>query len=188
MMEKPLPLVDKKSKPASKKWQLSKRKARVEALKKLFSHEFHFSDTLLSDTLHLSYTISKEDKSYLLYEEPSSTSNQKNKKGSEKELSALVFEYSKYLIEGVLENKQVIDSLIKRSSLAWDIKRIALVDLNIIRIAIFEMLYSKKYPLSFKVCIDEAIEIAKVYSSMDSSSYVNGILDSISKIKSPPVL
>jgi len=54
------------------------------------------------------------------------------------------------------------------------------MDLNIMRIAIFEMLYCKlKVPV--KVCINEALEIAKIYGSEDSHSFINGILDSIAK-------
>ena len=154
------------------KWELPERKARVEALKHLFSHEFHSpKPPALSDKDYPARFVSDKDCSSFLPDEQEDIMS----------LNLSVLEYSKQLVTGVRDNKKMIDDLIKQSSEAWDIKRMALVDLNIIRIAVFEMHFLKK-PLSFKVCIDEAIEVAKVYGSSDSSSYINGVLDHISQI------
>lgn len=88
--------------------------------------------------------------------------------------------YTNQLLEGIKENKKRIDDLIKKTSQSWAMERISLIDLNIMRIAIYEMLYSNP-PVPFKVCIDEAVKIAKIYGTEESSKFINGNLDAISK-------
>jgi len=88
--------------------------------------------------------------------------------------------YVNQLLKGVKENQKEIDSLIEKTSQFWTMDRIALIDLNIMRIAIYEMLYSTS-PVPFKVCIDEAVEMAKIYGTEESSKFINGNLDTISK-------
>lgn len=89
-------------------------------------------------------------------------------------------EYAQGLVEGVLKHKAEIDSLIQANSRHWKIERIALVEKNIIRVGIFEMKYSGE-PLKPSIAIDEAVEIAKKYGSTEAGSFVNGILDQISR-------
>ena len=79
------------------------------------------------------------------------------------------------LIQGVLENHDAIDERIKRVTANYELHRIAPVDRNILRVAIYEMLYTSEVPPV--VCINEAIEIAKRFGSEDSGRFVNGILD-----------
>ena len=79
----------------------------------------------------------------------------------------------------VLDNQKQIDSEISSHAEHWDISRLALVDKNIMRIAICELLYMPDIPS--RVSINEAIEMAKKYSTMESSSFVNGILNAIFK-------
>jgi N utilization substance protein B len=86
-------------------------------------------------------------------------------------------EYSWRLIAGVLQNREKIDHLIEENSENWTLKRIAVVDRNILRISAFELLYCPDVP--FKVSLDEAIELAKKFSTDDSGSFINGILDRI---------
>jgi len=81
------------------------------------------------------------------------------------------------LILGVKKNKNEIDSLIEKFSSNWKISRISCVDRNVMRIAVYEMLYCEDIPS--KVSINEAIEIGKKYGSEDSGSFINGILDSV---------
>jgi transcription antitermination protein NusB len=81
------------------------------------------------------------------------------------------------LISGVKENKKEIDSLIEKFSSNWKISRISCVDRNIMRIAVYEMLYCEDIPS--KVSINEAIEIGKKFGAEDSGSFINGILDSV---------
>lgn len=72
------------------------------------------------------------------------------------------------------ENKKQIDEYIQKYAFGWDINRLVKMDKDILRIAICELLFVKEAPV--KVVIDEAVELAKKYSTDDSSSFVNGIL------------
>ena len=87
--------------------------------------------------------------------------------------------YFKGLLEGVQKEQGKIDALIKGASRSWKLSRMPLVDLNIMRIAVYEMLCSEE-PVPFKVCINEAVEMAKLYGTRDSSAFVNGILNALS--------
>ncbi|MGI6066537.1 MAG: transcription antitermination factor NusB [Bacillota bacterium] len=83
------------------------------------------------------------------------------------------------LVEGTCDNIKEFDSLIKKYSAQWDIERLASVDKNVIRMALFEIKYLPDVPSN--VAINEAIELVKVYGSEDSGKFVNGILDSIQR-------
>ena len=83
------------------------------------------------------------------------------------------------LVEGTCKNIKEFDSLIKKYSSQWDIERLASVDKNVMRMALFEMKYLPDVPSN--VAINEAIELVKVFGSEDSGKFVNGILDSIQK-------
>lgn len=91
-----------------------------------------------------------------------------------------VIDYADLLITGVKNNKDQIDLLIQKSSQHWKIERMAIVDRNILRMAIFEMTIMKD-PLKPNIVINEAVELAKKYGSTDSSSFVNGLLDQVAK-------
>lgn len=78
------------------------------------------------------------------------------------------------------ENKEVVKALINESSIGWDINRILQLDKDIMKIAITELLYIKDAPI--KVIIDEAVELAKKYSSEESTAFINGILGKIVKV------
>ena len=75
------------------------------------------------------------------------------------------------------ENKNEIDGLIKKYAYGWNIERLVKIDKDILRIAICELVYIKDAPV--KVIVDEAIELAKKYSTGDSASFINGILGSV---------
>lgn len=90
---------------------------------------------------------------------------------------AHVFEFAQHLIKGINEKKDEIDHLLTRYAENWELKRMATVDRNVLRLAAFEILTDLETPVS--VIIDEAIEIAKTYSTMDSGKFVNGILDKL---------
>jgi transcription antitermination protein NusB len=87
--------------------------------------------------------------------------------------------FVKILVSGCLENIKEIDRLISENAENWSIDRMTSVDRNILRIGIFEILKMDDIPIN--VIINEAIEIAKDYSSDASSKFVNGILDKIQK-------
>ena len=77
----------------------------------------------------------------------------------------------------VLDYQKEIDSQIKKYASTWPIDQIAPVDLAILRMAIWELLYQKKEP--YKVICDEAVEIAKEYGAASSASFINGVLGAI---------
>jgi N utilization substance protein B len=81
------------------------------------------------------------------------------------------------LVEGVRQSKPDIDSAIERFSSNWKLHRMPHVDRNILRIAVFEMLYCEDIPI--KVSINEAIDIGKKYGTHESGPFINGILDSL---------
>ena len=81
------------------------------------------------------------------------------------------------LIRGALEHRDAIDEHIKKHAKNWDFHRIAAVDRNIMRLAIYEMLFREDIPPI--VSINEAVDIAKKFSTEDSGKFVNGILDKI---------
>ena len=87
--------------------------------------------------------------------------------------------FVKELFLKVVENMEHINDLIKGCVEHWDFSRLAVVDKNILRLSIGEFLFFGDIPR--KVSIDEAIELAKEFSSGDSGSFVNGVLDSIAK-------
>jgi N utilization substance protein B len=86
------------------------------------------------------------------------------------------------LVDGVVRNGDEIDRSIQRYAPAWPIDQIAIIDRNILRLAIFEVLYDNKVPV--KVAISEAVELAKSYGSNSSAKFVNGVLGSISTLAS----
>jgi N utilization substance protein B len=86
-------------------------------------------------------------------------------------------EFTVNIFRGVCSHQDRIDSLIEKYADNWEIDRMATIDRNIMRIAAYEMLYTKDTPVS--VIIDEAVEIAKRFSNKDSSKFVNGILDKL---------
>jgi transcription antitermination protein NusB len=85
--------------------------------------------------------------------------------------------FAEPLIRGALEHRDTIDEKIKSHAKNWDFHRIAAVDRNIMRLAIYEMLYRDDIPPV--VSINEAVDIAKKFSTQDSGKFVNGILDKI---------
>lgn len=86
-------------------------------------------------------------------------------------------QYARRLVEQVYERREELDAFIKRRSENWMFERIAIIDLIILRLAICEFLYAYEVPP--KVSIDEALELAKKYSTDKSSSYINGLLDAV---------
>ncbi len=86
------------------------------------------------------------------------------------------------LVAGVVQNKDEIDGSIRRFAPAWPIEQIAVIDRNILRLAIFEILFDNRVPV--KVAINEAVELAKAFGSNNSSKFVNGVLGSVSTLVS----
>ena len=91
----------------------------------------------------------------------------------------LIAGYAKKLVKKVLDSKEKIDAQLSKHTANWDLKRMTVIDRNILRMAVGELLYFKETP--FKVVIDEAVEIAKIYGTEESWKFVNGVVDSIHK-------
>ena len=87
--------------------------------------------------------------------------------------------YTRILLSGVRKERENLDRYIAEASEHWKMSRITYVDKNILRVAVFEMLYSLEVPP--KVAIDEALELAKKFGSEDSKDFINGVLDRILK-------
>ena len=127
-----------------------KRQARIITLQTIYAHELKGSD--LNDTCKFmmdSENLPSED----------------------------VINYSKELSTLIFTNTVETDKLIKDRSKNWDFERIALIDKLILRMALVEMMYMDEVPP--KVSIAEGVEIAKQFSTEDSSSFINGILDAV---------
>ncbi|MGE4213348.1 MAG: transcription antitermination factor NusB [Anaerotignaceae bacterium] len=88
----------------------------------------------------------------------------------------------KYILEtvdGTMKNLEKIDTIIGEHAKGWTIERMSKVDLAILRLAVYEMMFSDEAPNS--VAINEAVELAKKYSSDEAPSFINGILGKISQ-------
>ena len=88
-----------------------------------------------------------------------------------------VYPFFLTLVNGVLDARSDIDTLIEQFSKNWKIHRMSCVDRNVMRIAVFEMLYCEDIPP--KVSINEAVDIGKKFGTQESGAFINGIMDSI---------
>ncbi len=88
-----------------------------------------------------------------------------------------VREFARRLISGVITQQTEIDRLLKQAADHWKLSRMSKVDLNILRLASYELLFCPDIPLN--VSIDEAIEIGKRYGTADSATFINGVLDQV---------
>jgi N utilization substance protein B len=141
---------------------MNRRLLRQSAFKIIFSFSFnkHDIDQILED-------ISEENDVYFEQEEDSD--------GKQiPQISRKHKEFLNKIVRGTLENIESIDKVIKSSLKSWSMERIAKVDLTILRMAIYELLYAKDVPAS--VAINEAVELGKVFGNDDSGSFINGVL------------
>lgn len=88
--------------------------------------------------------------------------------------------FARELVRGVTQNKEKIDENIQNFAPAWPIAQMPVVDRNILRLAIFEILLDNKVPA--KVAINEAVELAKAFGGDNSSRFINGVLGSVSTL------
>lgn len=133
----------------------TRRKAREAALQFLFQDDFVLRKLQLSDDLEERF-----DDFCTLY--------QVNKKARP---------YILVLLRGTMECCAQIDKLIEKNAKNWRLKRIAATDRNLLRIAVYEMLYCDDVPA--QVAINEALEIAKRFGSVESPAFINGVLDAV---------
>jgi N utilization substance protein B len=88
-------------------------------------------------------------------------------------------EFSRLLVTGTVENIKAVDSMIKRHLVHWDFSRLGMVDLALLRLSVYELMFQRDLPPS--VVIDEAIGISREYGSSDSYRFINGVLDGVRK-------
>jgi N utilization substance protein B len=133
----------------------SRRKARILAVQALYAWDM--SGQTLADLLSLEWLDEDKKEHY----EPD------------------ILDFSKLMIAGTIEQIEDIDSMIRKHLEHWTFERLRKVDLAILRIGAYSILYQNDIPA--QISIDEAIEIAKEYGSEDSYRFVNGVLDGIRK-------
>jgi len=102
---------------------------------------------------------------------------------SQEDIDEEIRNFTGELVKGTIDNLQAIDTKISQYATNWQLKRMAVVDRNILRMSCFELLFRDDIPL--KVSINEAIELAKRYSGTEAGKFVNGILDKVKSEKNP---
>jgi N utilization substance protein B len=95
------------------------------------------------------------------------------------DLDPMARRFAERLVRGVAAERELLDSMIVKGSEHWRLERLATVDRNVIRLALFELLWETGTPPV--VVLDEAIELAKAYGGEESGAFVNGILDGLRK-------
>lgn len=88
--------------------------------------------------------------------------------------------FARELVRGVLTNREKIDNMIQANAPAWPVAQLAVIDRNILRLAIFEILVNNKVPV--KAAINEAVELAKTFGSENSPKFINGVLGAVSAL------
>lgn len=96
---------------------------------------------------------------------------------AEAEVSQEISEFSRALVSGTIKHKDKIDRNIKKYAPAYPVEQLAIIDRNILRLAIFEILFDNKVPV--KVAVNEAVELAKAFGSGSSAKFINGVLGSV---------
>ena len=94
---------------------------------------------------------------------------------------AEVRKFTDALVRGTIENVTALDDVIREAAKNWQIERMPIIDKSILRIAAYELIHRPDIPPS--VTMNEAIEISKKYSTEESASFINGVLDKITKMK-----
>ncbi|MFK4765836.1 transcription antitermination factor NusB [Desulfobaculum sp. SPO524] len=138
----------------------SRRGGRRRAFEVLYS--LNFNEVTAMDQLERAFTLAPA---------PSEEAAERNATGRK--------EFAWELVSGVWKNKEDIDKRIDEYSQHWKLSRIARIELTILRLAMYEMLYLADVPL--KVAINEAVELAKRFGDDNSKNFVNGILDAVAK-------
>ena len=138
----------------------SRRKGRILAFQALYSWDVHYSlqktETIPDGLLDFSWAV-------------------QNDSSLNEEMAA----FSRLLAKGTIENINSVDSMIRKHLENWELPRLNRVDLAILRMSVYTLMFQKDMPAS--IVIDEAIGISKEYGAEDSYRFINGVLDSIRK-------
>lgn len=151
-----------------------RREARERAVQFLFQHDLNPPEDLAQALDHF---WDSQRAAAIAGEKGAATWGQKVELPPLSADEAAVRLFADPLIQGALQHRDEADELIKKHVKNWDLHRIAAVDRNVLRLAIFEMLHREDIPPI--VSINEAVDIAKKFSTEDSGKFVNGILDKI---------
>ncbi len=155
----------------------SRHEAREWALQFLFQSEFNRADSL--DEGFQLFWQHQDEESPPAHAPGGAPATPTESAGREDRLRAKARMFAEELARGVIAHHPEIDPLIARHAEHWEIDRMGTVDRNAMRIAVYEMLYRHDIPPV--VSINEAVDLAKAYSSIESGKFVNGILDRIRK-------
>ena len=139
----------------------SRRKGRILAFQALYSWDAHFSrtgDASVPEGL-LDFSWTRQNEETALNEETAA--------------------FSRLLVNGTVENISAVDSMIQKNLQNWDLVRLNRVDLAVLRMSAYTLMFQKEMPPS--IVIDEAIGIAKEFGADDSYRFINGVLDGIRK-------
>ncbi len=93
-------------------------------------------------------------------------------------------QFTQQLVEGTMTHREAIDVLLTRHADNWALNRMAVIDRNILRLGVYELIHGEEIPP--KVCINEAIELAKRFGDEESGKFINGILDAVHKAQPRP--
>jgi N utilization substance protein B len=151
-----------------------RREARERAVQFLFQYDLNRAESL-DEALDVFWT--SQGVAVLADEKADSKWGEKFVPPPPTTQEAAVRLFAEPLIRGTLEHQDELDTLIKKYAKNWDLHRMAVVDRNILRLAIYEMLHREDIPPI--VSINEAVDIAKKFSTEDSGKFVNGILDKV---------
>jgi transcription antitermination protein NusB len=150
-----------------------RREARERAIQFLFQHDMNPPENLQAAIDH----FWDSQRLNLLMENRGSTWGEKVELPPPTAEESATRLFADPLIRGVLENREALDSVIKKHAKNWDLHRMAAVDRNVMRLAIYEMIHRDDIPPV--VSINEAVDVAKKFSTEDSGKFVNGILDKV---------
>lgn len=146
----------------------NRHEARRWALQFLFQSEFNREDTV-DDSFRLFWEHQDNEQSSAIPDSPGSGNRPKEQ----------ARQFTEELARGVIQHHEQIDGVIAQHAENWDITRMGTVERNAMRLAVYEMLYRNDIPPV--VSINEAVELAKAFSSRESGKFVNGILDRVRK-------
>ena len=153
-----------------------RREARERAVQFLFQHEMNPPESL-DGTLEEFWTTQRANTH--AEKQDGATWGQQPELPPPTTDEAAVQLFAEPLIRGVLEHREKIDAEIQKHAKNWSLQRMAAVDRNVLRLATYEMLFREDIPPI--VSINEAVDIAKKFSTHDSGKFVNGILDQVRK-------
>lgn len=153
----------------------TRRRARERALQFLYQYDLNPSENLEEALNH--FFESQRQAAAAVDEMPDKSAGEAEPSTSAEDNEASLRQFAEPLIRGVLQHRDAVDADIQKCAHNWDIRRMAAVDRNILRLAVYEMKHRTDIPPV--VSINEAVDIAKRFSTQDSGKFVNGILDKI---------